>query len=174
MSTKGQFRNRIDCKRCDYPHEMALEWVKSHLGEDAFNAIPRMSPELYDREPNFGPYSALTEEDMTHTVMMLESSDTFEFLAIVVKKGDHKWFDYNGEVSREDLVPVLWKEEGDRVGILVYLFIGDCVAMCRHGRALFSGPFTLLLEQLPIQPDSDPLMMPLHNFLCGRFVPEPI
>jgi len=141
------------------------------LGEEAYNSIPRLPPELYNREPNFGPYSALTVEDMTHTVMFLESSDTFEFLAIVVKKQDHQWFDYNGEVPREDLVPELWKEEGDH-HVLVYLFIGDCVAMCRHGRALYSGPFTLLLEQLPIQPDSDPLMMPLHNFLCGRIVPE--
>jgi hypothetical protein len=34
---------------------------------------------------------------------------------------------------------------------------------------MYSGPFTLMIDRLPFTPQSDPMFLPLHNFIEGRF-----
>lgn len=129
--------------------------------------LPRFSEDLFDRQPNQGFYSRLVKEDMTHTAMLMDNKS--DFLALLIEPEQHWMFDYDGHPTEESSKVYKALCEDSVPPILVFLFLGDCIGTCRHGRPLYSGPFTLLNTFLPVERGDDPLFYPLNNFLRGRF-----
>jgi hypothetical protein len=145
---------------------VAYDAFESIIGDELVRSLPRMSADLFERLPNDGDYTAVEFEDMTHNVMIMDKD--FQFLALVVRPEDHYLFAYDG-VSTNGSENFYWSlSYGKKRHVLVYMFLGDCVGTCRHGRSLYSGPFTMLFERLPLGPQCNPMFFPLHNFLQGR------
>jgi hypothetical protein len=139
------------------------------IGEERFNSLPRFQENVFDRPPNIGAYSALVGSDMKFSVMLFDRQDTFEFIALAILPEEHYLLDFNGEPNERSHNYFYTMDDGDRPHILVYMFLGDTIGTCRHGRSMYSGPFTLMIDRLPFTPQSDPMFLPLHNFIAGRF-----
>lgn len=148
--------------------EPSYEVFKRLIGDKRFRELPRFEEDVFNRPPNEGAYCSIVSTDMKSNVVLFDKEESLEFIALQVTPDEFFLFDYYGRPS-EEAKKFADSLDGEHAHTLVYIFMGDSVGTCRHGRSLYSGPFTMMIDHLPFRPDSDNMFMPLHHFIEGRF-----